>query len=139
MLKKLIFLVTVFVAIFIISPNHSYTYAKNTHSNKEIEAADKSKNISNIIDKYQEKYFVIIKRNNVFLSIEDDKELDKDRKELKSLYKEVEKQIKNKQYLKEYRNIKKRYSKCKEETTIGINEFAQNNYNDIDALLNKRS
>ena len=48
-----------------------------------------------LIDEYQEKYFKIIKRNDVLLNLEDTEELNKDRYELENLFKEVENQIKN--------------------------------------------
>ena len=89
-----------------------------------------------LIDKYQEQYFVIIKRNNVLLNSEDDKNLNNDRRELKKLYKNVKKQISNKIYLERYKEIEKKYSKCNEITTTGINDFAENNYKEVDALLN---
>lgn len=88
------------------------------------------------IEEYQAKYFTIVKRNNVLLNFEDEKALNKDRRELKNLYKKVEKQIKNKEYLAEYKQIKKKYSECEETTTAGMNEFAENNYREVDALLN---
>ena len=71
------------------------------------------------------------------LNFEDEKKLNKDRNELKKLFKKVQKQISNKEYLKEYKDIQKRYAKCEEITTVGINSFAENNYNEVDALLNK--
>ena len=93
-----------------------------------------------LIDNYQEKYFTIINRNHLFINTvdsEDFDQIDKDRKELKKLFAEVQKQVKNKKYLKKYKAIEKRYSKCNETTTIKMNEFAQKNYNEIDNLLNE--
>ena len=121
--------------------NSDYVSAKHILNNEQIETVSKNVSIySEIlsdIDKYQERYFKIIKRNDVFLSFESNNTLNRDRKDLKKLYNKVKKQIRNKKYLKEYKEIEKRYSKCNEETTIGINSFMENNYNEIDNLLNK--
>lgn len=125
------------ITTFFISPDTFRADAKNTHYDKTIETADNGKSLLYAIDEYQEKYFTIIKRNNILLRIDDDAKLKQDKRELKKLYKEVEKHITNKQYLREYKDIKKRYSKCTEETTIGMNEFAQKNYDETDSLLNK--
>lgn len=98
-----------------------------------------TKNVSekiNLINKYQEKYFNIIKRNDVLLQLEDRTELNKDRNELDNLFAEVEKQITNKHYLKRYKKIQNKYSECNEITTSGMNEFAAKNYKEIDSLLN---
>ena len=127
-------------AIFIIGTAIAYncTSSVNTCSvATECKSSTKATKILPLIDNYQEQYFTIVKRNNVFLNDEDREDLKKDRKELKKLFKEVEKQITNKKYLKEYRAIEKRYAKCDEITTVGMNEFAQKNYNEVDALLNK--
>lgn len=90
-----------------------------------------------LIDKYQEKYFEIIKRNDYLLQTEASGTLNSDKKELKKLYSEVKKQVKDKKDLKEYKGIAKRNSKCDEITTTGINECAYKHYQDIDNLLNK--
>ena len=89
-----------------------------------------------LVDKYQTRYFAIVKRNNVLLNFEDDKALNDDRKELKKLYKEVEKQIRNKEYLTEYKKIEAKYSKCEETTTVGMNEFAEKNNKEVDDFMN---
>ena len=89
------------------------------------------------IDYYQERYFEIIKRNDLLFSMENNKTLKKDRKELNNLFKEVKKQITNDQYLKKYNDIKKRYAKCNEITDVGMSDFAQRHYNEVDNLLNE--
>ena len=89
------------------------------------------------IDKYQTKYFEIIKRDDLFLQEEETSAVKNDRKELKKLFKEVKKQVKSKDNLKKYKEIEKRYAKCEEETTVGMNEFANNNYKEVDTLLNE--
>ena len=118
----------------------SYSSAKNLTAKKQAETVNKEQSTAaeklSLINSYQEKYFQIIKRNDVLLNYEDDKTLNKDRKELKKLFSEVKKQIKNKDYLKKHKEIAKRYSKCDELTTTGMNEFEQKYYNEVDALLN---
>ena len=89
-----------------------------------------------LIDKYQEQYFAIVKRNDILLNFEDSSVLKKDRKELKKLFTEVKKQITNKQYLKKYNEIEKHYAVCDEITTTGINDFSQKNYDEVEGLLN---
>ena len=89
------------------------------------------------IDKYQAKYFEIVKRNDLFLQVEETPAIKNDRKELKKLFKEVKKHVKSKDTLRKYKEIEKRYAKCEEETTVGMNEFANNNYKEVDALLNE--
>lgn len=128
------------IAIIIVFTNSTNVNAKNTNSESQTKIT-KKKQLSDadklaLIDKYQEKYFTIIKRNGLFYNVDDTAAVEKDRKELNNLYKEVKKQIKNKDYLKKYKEIEKRYSNCKEETTIGMNQFAESNYNEVDDLLN---
>lgn len=101
-----------------------------------VEKADYYSDKLALTDKYQIQYFAIIKRNNVLLNFEDNKVLNKDRKELKNLYAEVKRQIKNKNYLKEYKIIEKKYSKCDGVTTAEINDFAIKNYKEADDFLN---
>ena len=115
--------------------------AKNLHtknqtkitSTKHMTDAEKLANIN----KYQEQYFTIVKRNDLFLNIEENNITKKDRKELDKLFKKVKNQINNQAYLKKYNDIEKRYSECSEITTPGMNNFAKNNYNEVDALLNE--
>lgn len=116
------------------------TSAKCLCCKKQVGAA-KKQNMTNadklaLIDKYQEQYFAIVKRNDILLNFEDNSILKKDRKELKKLFAEVKKQITNKPYLKQYNEIEKRYAVCDEITTTGINEFSQKNYDEVDGLLN---
>ena len=144
MFKKRNFVIFVILIIaFLIS---AFLYSSNVYA--KVLCSKSQVNITNVkqmssaetlalIDKYQEKYFTIIKRNDMFLNTIDFDKVRKDRKELKKLYKEVTKQITNKEYLKKYQDIQKRYSKCEQETTIGMNEFAQKNYNEVDSLLNE--
>ena len=128
------------IALVIVPFGNNCVSAKNIFSKKQIGIENKNfkkiNDTQSTIDKYQAKYFTIIKRNNVLLNMGSSSELNKDRKDLKKLFKEVEKQISNKTYLKEYNKIEKHYSKCDAETTIEINEFAQKNYDEVDKLLN---
>ena len=130
-------LVTLLAITFINAPSSS---AKNifkiqSHfSNKNLKTSDEK---LALIDNYQKKYFEIVKRNDVLLNIEENDAVKKDNKELKKLYLQVKKQIKNKKYLNKYKDIEKRFSECEEETTIGMNEFAENNYKAVDDLLNE--
>ena len=132
---------TAIVAVMFI--NNSFVSAKNT-KNVSVQQTQTVKNnqktsddVLSEIDKYQAKYFEIIKRNDLFLQDEETLAIKNDRKELKKLFKEVKKQVKSKGNLKKYNEIEKRYAKCEEETTVGMNEFANNNYKEVDALLNE--
>ena len=138
MFKEKLIIFAAFLALaFAVAPfDCNCVSAKNIF--QKIRTENTNKNTLYTIDKYQEKYFEIIKRNDILLNFEDDKTLNKDRKELKKLFKKVTKQINsNNKYLKEYNNIEKRYSKCEETTTLGINQFAENNYIEVDDLLNR--
>ena len=132
---------TVVMAVMFI--NNSFVSAKNTKNAAVQQTQTVKKNqktsadVLSEIDKYQAKYFEIIKRNDLFLQVEETPAIKNDRKELKKLFKEVKKQVKSKDNLKKYKEIEKRYAKCEEETTIGMNEFANNNYKEVDALLNE--
>ena len=140
--KKLIIAATILtVAVAAAFIGNSYVSAKNIPAPKQVGVinADSNKAIEILshIDKYQEEYFTIIKRNNVMLNFDDGEDLKADRKELKKLFSTVKKQVKNKEYLKEYKKIEKQYAKCDEITTTGINEFAENNYNAVKNLYNE--
>lgn len=89
------------------------------------------------INKYQQSYFEVVYRNDVLLKISDSEELYTDRKDLDNLFSEVEKQITNERYLNKYKRIQKRYSNCDAITTIGINNCAEQNYNEINNFLDK--
>ena len=121
--------------------NSSYVSAKNVSLPKLAENSNKEPAVDaatlDLIDTYQAKYFTIVKRNNLFLGNDDINAVNNDKKELKKLYSEVKKQITNKEYLKKYKDIEKRYSKCNEITTTGITEFQEKYYNEVDALLNE--
>ena len=136
--KFLTVIMTLLIAsLAIIFINTQMISAKNV-SKKQAQIVNKNTADEKLalIDKYQKKYFEIVKRNDVLLFFDDVPELNNDRDELKKLFAEVQKQVKNKNYLKEYKQIEKRYSECGELTTPGINEFAQNHYKEVDALLN---
>ena len=130
-----------FAGMFSITTANAYVPAQNLSIQVPAEIANKKHKTSAdklyIIDKYQEKYFEIITRNDVLLKDEDVKELNIDRTELNRLFAEVQNQVKNKKYLKKYNKIQKRYAKCDEITTTGINKCAEKNYNAVDSLLNE--
>ena len=119
--------------------NTDFASAKNTAQQQTVVKKNQktSADVLSEIDKYQAEYFEIVKRNDLFLQVEDSPAIKNDRKELKKLFKEVKKQVKSKDNLKKYKEIEKRYAKCEEETTVGMNEFANNNYKEVDALLNE--
>ena len=142
MQKRILMIISVFCfLVFEITTLSTQTVFAQSINKYPVQIADKNLNTNSdkllLIDKYQAEYFRIIKRNNVLLNLEEDKALNKDRKELKKLYKEVKKQISNKTYLKEYSKIERKFSKCDDMTDIGMKEFSINNYNEIEDLLNK--
>lgn len=141
MLKKggKIGLISLLIAIMLALTSSINAFAKNTSLKNVNKNQKQAVKILSDIDNYQKEYFVIIKRNDILLLFEDIQELNNDRKELKKLFAHVKKKIKNKNYLKEYKQIENKYSKCDcydEETMECINEFAKNHYNEVDALLN---
>lgn len=138
--KSLLFAGALLIVAFAVSfGNNTNVYAKSIFSKQQAETikANNAYDVLSKIDNYQAKYFEIIKRNDALLEIGESTEVKKDIKELKKIYAEVKKQITNKKYLKEYKNIEKRYAKCNAITDIGMQDFAVNNYNEVDALLNK--
>ena len=138
MFKKIILLIL--SAILLLAISNMSVSAENVFSDNKIKTINNyeqsvSEKLS-FIDKYQKKYFEIIKRNNVLLNQEDDKKINGDRKELENLFSETQQQITNKNYLKKYNKIQKRFSNCDEMTTAQINKHAEKNYNAINKLLN---
>ena len=123
-----------FTAIFIIFTGIFALISSCTFATEETVAPGQE--TLNLIDNYQQKYFNIIKRNDVLLRMEDDDNLATDRKELDDLFAEVENQITNDCYLKKYKKIQKRYSECPGITTPEINKCAEKNYKAISTLLN---
>ncbi len=110
-------------------------FAKNIFEKEK--SPKEASEVLSAINNYQESYFEIIKRNDVLLTIEQDKTINKDRKDLNKLYKKVKKQVSNKYYLRKYNNIKNRYAECDDITDVGMKEFAAANYKDVDNLLNE--
>ena len=141
--RKLIVFTAVFAIVMGITFFYNtYVSAKNVSAQKQTKITNKKSATDTekllLIGNYQEKYFEIINRNDVLLFFEDLPELNNDRKELKKLFTEVKKKGKNKNYLKEYKQIEKKYSQCDcyDGTTECINEFAENHNKEVDALLN---
>lgn len=134
--KKKNYFASFLIVILLIFIGSTSVFAKGVPIKKVSEKYNEAPEISSVIDNYQEKYFSIIKRNNVLFREEDDKILNRDRKELNNLYKEVKKQINNKYYFKQYKDIERRYAKCDEITDAGIRDFAYKNYDEVNTLLN---
>ncbi len=90
------------------------------------------------IDNYQQRYFTIIKRNDLFVDSEKDSK--QDRKDLDKLYKEVIKQIdSNNIYYKKYKQNEHEYEnpKVELETTVQMDNYAIAHYKKVDSLLNE--
>lgn len=134
--KKKNYFASFLIVILLIFIGNTSVFAKGVPIKKVSEKYNEAPEILSVIDNYQEKYFSIIKRNNLLLREEDDKILNRDRKELNNLYKEVKKQINNKYYFKQYKDIERRYAKCDEITDAGIRDFAYKNYDEVNTLLN---
>ena len=89
------------------------------------------------INKYQERYFNIIKRNDVLLNVGEVDETNKDSSELEGLFNEVENKIsKNNEYLKEYKKLEEKFKENTGNTTFEIDEFEKKKYDAFDKLLN---
>lgn len=134
--KRINFVSILAVAVLMLISSIS-GFADNISLENAGKSQKESSQILSVIDCYQKDYFSVIKRNDMFLQTEDNKTLNKDRKDLNKLYKKVKKQIKNKDYLKKYNDIQKRYAKCDDETDTGMKEFAFRNYMEADKLLNE--
>ena len=109
--KRISFISVLIVAILMLISSIT-AFADNISLENVRKNQKESSQILPVIDCYQKDYFSIIKRNNMLLQTEDDKTLNKDRKDLNKLYKKVKKQIRNKDYLKKYNDMQKRYAKC---------------------------
>lgn len=91
-----------------------------------------------MIDKYQLRYFSIVKRNNLFLQMADCEGCGYDRKDLSDLYSEIISKIDgNNSYIKKYFDIENKYAENTGETTYEINMFESNHYEAVDKLLNE--
>ena len=134
--KNFGFISVLIVAVLVLISSMN-AFAKNISFDNTSEKQKEASAILTVVDCYQQKYFSIIKRNNMLVQWENNKTLNNDRKDLNKLYKKVKKQITNKYYLNKYKDIKKRYAKCDEITDIGMKEFADRNYNEINNLLNE--
>ena len=132
--KRIRFISILVVAVLVLMGNISAFAISLDNVRKKTKEASQ---ILADINCYQKEYFTIIKRNNMLLQTESNKTLNKDKKDLEKLYKKVKKQINNKDYLKKYNDIQKRYAKCDALTDAGMKEFAFQNYNEADKLLNE--
>lgn len=129
--------------IFIVSGILFYYLKNNKNAESQNENPKKEQSIDieaektiDTINKYQEKYFNIVKRNDVLLNVGEE-DTSSDSKELSALFDEVKNKIqKNNEYLKEYKRIENKYKENTGNTTFEINEFAKNKYDAFDKLLN---
>lgn len=139
MIKRISFLFVITAFLFTISG--SCVFAKNNAPKEQIRIINNNLRSQTeaieLVDKYQKKYFEIIKRNNMLLQADDTEKFEKDSKELEDLFNEVERQVLDKGSLKKYKKIQKRFSDCSGITTPEINECAEKNYNAVNKLLNK--
>lgn len=91
-----------------------------------------------MIDKYQARYFEIVKRNDFLLQLIEYDEYEQDERDLLNLYREVESKIdQDNYYLRQYRNIEDKYAENPGETTVDMNDFAAQEYDAVDKLLNE--
>ena len=93
-----------------------------------------------LIEEYQQQYWDIIKRNNMFIQIaEIDSQIKQDRVDLNNLYKKVENAIdKNNNILKELKDLKEKYNKGieKAQTQTEMNVLASHYLENTDKILN---
>jgi len=91
-----------------------------------------------MIDKYQSRYFIIVKRNDMFLQGVDCGGCAKDTKDLSDLYTEVISKIDtNNSYFIKYKEIENEFAENTGETTYDMNMFANSHYEAVDKLLNE--
>ena len=136
------FLVCGFFAAILTAGFFFYKQNKNTQNlNTQEEKIEKSVkpdySILDEITNYQNKYFDIIKRHDVLLSLNNDDEVKEDIEELKKLYEEVENKInKSSKFFIRYKEIEEKFKENNGNTTLEINSFASNHYEEVDKLLN---
>ena len=135
--RKCLGLVSVLIVTVLMLISSMSSFAKNISMEDISKNQKQASEILSVIDDYQKDYFEIIKRNDFLLQWENNKALNKDKKDLDRLYKKVTKQVTNKYYLRKYKDIQKRYAKCDEITDIGMKDFSDKNYNEINNLLSE--
>lgn len=90
-----------------------------------------------IIDYYQDKFFEIITRNDVLLSMENNEYVHKDLNDLSQLFEKVEHKINSQnEYFKRYKEIEEKYKDNFGENILEMSTFALQNYELIDELFN---
>ena len=95
-------------------------------------------NTLDLINKYQKKYFEIVKRNDLLLLHESNDVIKKDEKQLSELYDEVKGKINPENpYYKKYNEISKQYETNPGQSTVEMNQFASEEYKAKDDLLNE--
>lgn len=135
----------IFIALAIgIFHKKFYTDISIENNNEKIEQQEKpisnenltNSEILNVINDYQDKYFKIIKRHDVLLQLDQDDDCERDMEELKALFEEVKSKINNNEFLTKYNTIEEKFKECDGETTDEMNDFAKQEYDAVDKLLN---
>lgn len=122
---------------FVINNNSKQTNEQIEVVQEEVAKPKSPAEILSEINSYQARYFEIVKRNNALLDISGDETAQRDLKELNNLFKEVENKIDSKnEYYIQYKTIQEKFSSNPGETTVEMNDFAKQNYDAIDKLLN---
>ena len=131
-------LILLAIVIFIYFKTDKKTSLKSENNSINAQKIQEIPNTLDEIEKYQKKYFEIIKRNNALLNLSSEDIVKKDLKELRDLFEEVKsKTDKTSAYYSKYEeNIKNYKKKNSLNTTNEMNEFAQKSYKDVDLLLN---
>ena len=125
------------VAGFVISNSSKQTNEQIEVVQEEVAKPKSPDEILSEINSYQARYFEIVKRNNALLDISGDETAQRDLKELNNLFKEVENKIDSKnEYYIQYKTIQEKFSSNPGETTVEMNDFAEQNYEAVDKLLN---
>lgn len=110
----------------------------NNPEKTETVSAKPSSEILAKIDRYQAKYFEIITRNNMFVDLGLDENIHaKDSYELNTLFKNVENEIGNSEYVKKYYKTLEQYKTDYGETTYDMVQTESQNYVIIDKFLNE--
>ena len=115
-----------------------FSITKKTPQIQNVYELETPTEVLNKIDELQAQYFEIVKRNDVLLELEDNSISERDREDLKNLFKEVEHNIdKNNIYLQKYHTIEKKYANNPGMTTYDMDMFAKEHYQAVDDLLNE--
>ena len=108
----------------------------NTQVEEVSQGQDSKNNILSEINKYQAKYFEIIKRHDALLQVMSNDDADRDLDELDNLFAEIKTKIGSNYYLDEYNKIETDFENNAGETTLEIDEYTKQHYDAVDKLLN---